>query len=61
MALGPAQVLARGYTLTLRNGKPVTGACEIDGGERLELVFHDGQASVITESVEVRKDGNNAS
>lgn len=43
-AVGPQQVLARGYTYTLdAKGQPVTRAAAVASGDRLTTVFRDGR------------------
>ncbi len=49
-ALGPAQVLRRGYALALKDGVPVKGAGAVLLGDRLTVLFKDGrvQAEALT-------------
>ena len=54
-ALGPMQVLKRGYALALKDGAPVTGAKAVAPGDRLQVVLSDGQ--VLAEALET-KEGN---
>jgi len=54
-ALGPMQVLKRGYALALKGDTPVTDAKAIAVGDRLRVVFADGQ--VLADTVQV-KEGN---
>jgi exodeoxyribonuclease VII large subunit len=54
-ALGPMQVLKRGYALALKDGVPVTGVNGVVPGDRLRLLFSDGQ--MLTEALET-KEGN---
>lgn len=54
-ALGPMQVLKRGYALTLKDGVPVTGVKAIAPGDKLQVLFSDGQ--VLTDALET-KEGN---
>ncbi len=54
-ALGPAQVLKRGYALAIKDGAPVTGVKAVSPGDRLRVVFSDGQ--VLAGALEV-KEGN---
>ena len=54
-ALGPMQVLKRGYALALKGGAPVAGAKAVAPGDRLRVVFSDGQ--VLAEALET-KEGN---
>ncbi len=45
-ALGPGQVLRRGYVLVRRpDGETVTGTRSLAAGDRVELNFHDGRAA----------------
>jgi exodeoxyribonuclease VII large subunit len=50
-ALGPMQVLNRGYAIAMKEGVPVTAA-KITAGDKLRVVFSDGQAQALTERVE---------
>lgn len=43
-ALDPLSVLDRGYTITLKNGQPVTGADDIDIGDDIVIRFKDFSA-----------------
>ena len=54
-ALGPRQVLSRGYALAFYKDKPLTSAVEMDAGGRLRVVLADGQ--VLADAVEI-KEGN---
>ncbi len=54
-ALGPKQVLSRGYALAYLGDKPLAAACDAAVGERLRVVLHDGQ--VLADAVEI-KEGN---
>ena len=54
-ALGPMQVLKRGYALTIKGDTPVTGVNAVAPGDRLRVVFQDGQ--VLADALEV-KEGN---
>ncbi len=54
-ALGPMQVLKRGYALTIKGDAPVTGVKAVSPGDRLRVVFSDGQ--VLAGALEV-KEGN---
>ena len=50
-ALGPQAVLKRGYVIARDSrGNPVSHAADVP--ERLELLFQDGRAQVMTLSVE---------
>ncbi len=43
-AIGPRQVLARGYTYTLaEDGRPIRAASQTSPGQRIVTVLHDGQ------------------
>ena len=50
-ALGPLQVLNRGYAIAMKEGVPVTAA-GIATGDKLRVIFSDGQAETLTERVE---------
>ncbi len=50
-ALGPMQVLNRGYAIAMKEGVPVTAA-GITAGDKLRVVFSDGQVEALTERVE---------
>ncbi len=54
-ALGPMQVLKRGYALALKGDVPVTGVRAVAPGDRLRVVFQDGQ--VLAGALET-KEGN---
>ncbi len=41
-ALGPRNVLKRGYVVVLKEGKPVMRARSLEEGDKAELRFHDG-------------------
>ena len=41
-ALGPRNVLKRGYALVMKEGKPIMRAEGLEEGDRAELRFHDG-------------------
>lgn len=41
-ALGPMGVLRRGYSIVIKEGRPVAGAAELAAGDEIELMFHDG-------------------
>ncbi len=44
-ALSPLRVLARGYTVAQREGRPVCSAKQLQVGDRLELSWLDGRAA----------------
>lgn len=50
-ALNPRQVLARGYAFTrdAATGRIVTGAGMLSAGQKLDIVYRDGQAAVTVE------------
>jgi exodeoxyribonuclease VII large subunit len=54
-ALGPMQVMKRGYALALKDGVPVTGVKAVAPGDRLRVLFSDGQ--VLANAFET-KEGN---
>ena len=41
-SLGPANVLKRGYAIVRKDGKPVTHASSLKGGEKTRIEFQDG-------------------
>ena len=56
-ALGPAQVLARGYTLTLaEDGKAVRSVAQLPAGAVLETVLSDGRVRSRVESEGAQED-----
>lgn len=52
-ALNPRQVLARGYAFTrdAATGRIVTGAGMLSAGQKLDVVYRDGQAAVTVEGI----------
>lgn len=44
-ALNPAAILAKGFSMTLKNGRRVTSAKELKRGEHITTVFPDGNVS----------------
>ena len=54
-ALGPMQVLKRGYALAIKDGVPVTGVKAVAQGDRLKVLFSDGQ--VLADALDT-KEGN---
>jgi exodeoxyribonuclease VII large subunit len=54
-ALGPMQVLKRGYALAFKNGAPVTGVMGASPGDTLRVLFSDGQ---VLSNVLETKEGN---
>jgi len=54
-ALGPEQVLERGYTLAYSaDGQLLTRAAQLHAGDTMQVQFHDGHAATRIESVEVK-------
>ena len=49
--VSPENVLARGYTLTVKGGKIITSLKELSGGEAIETRFKDGVAASVVASV----------
>lgn len=47
--LSPENVLRRGYSITLKNGKAVTTATELQPGDTLVTKFHEGETTVRVE------------
>ncbi len=54
-ALGPAQALARGYSVVLRAGKPVASAACVVRGDELTLLMAGGRVRAIAEAVETEE------
>jgi len=52
IALGPEQVLARGYVMAFKNRLPVTRVEQIAPEDQLTLTFHDGNAMVKVDRME---------
>ena len=49
-AVNPLAVLSKGYALIEgQDGRIVSGACELNGGEKIKLVFSDGEKRAIVE------------
>ena len=48
-AVDPDQVLARGYTITTRAGNTITQSGELEKGNEIETIFHDGKIKSIVE------------
>lgn len=44
-ALNPAAILAKGFTLTLKNGKRVTSAAQLQQGDGVTVLFNDGKVN----------------
>ena len=47
--LSPQTILKRGYTLTQKNGKTIISSKEISKGDKLNIIFADGEKSAIAE------------
>lgn len=47
--LSPENVLKRGYSITLKNGKAVTDAAELQAGDKLVTRFYQGEISSIVD------------
>jgi exodeoxyribonuclease VII large subunit len=45
--LDPVNILAKGYTITTKNGKLITSAKNIESGEEIETAFVDGKTKSI--------------
>ncbi|MBQ8537563.1 MAG: exodeoxyribonuclease VII large subunit [Clostridia bacterium] len=60
LALGPEQVLARGYALAMRDGRAVTSVQNLAQGDALTLAFRDGQACVSVSNVKAERIDPNA-
>ncbi len=48
-AIDPDRVLARGYTITTKEGKSVTRSAELQTGMSIQTIFHDGMIKSIVE------------
>ena len=48
-ALSPLAVLSRGYAAVSRNGKTVSRAKDLSGGDRIAIRFSDGQIDAVVE------------
>lgn len=53
-AVGPENVLARGYAMVYAGGRPVACAKELQTGEHVQLVMKDAIAGVLVEDVKER-------
>ncbi|MBQ9529814.1 MAG: exodeoxyribonuclease VII large subunit, partial [Bacteroidales bacterium] len=42
-ALNPAAILAKGFTLTLKDGRRVTEAAQLKKGDEITILFNDGK------------------
>ena len=50
--INPQTLLQKGYTLTYHNGKRATGSKQLQPGDKISTVFHDGQVeSKVTEQI----------
>ena len=47
--LSPENVLKRGYSITLKNGKAVTDAADLQAGDKLVTRFYQGEISSIVD------------
>ncbi len=48
-AYSPLKTIARGYTITQKNGKIVKSKKELNAGDKIEIRFSDGEKSAIIE------------
>ena len=48
--VSPENILKRGYTMTLKNGKIIKSVKELAGNDTIETVFSDGRVESITKS-----------
>ena len=48
--VSPANVLERGYTLTLKNGKIITSSKQLHEGELIETRFRDGDVTSVVQT-----------
>ncbi|WP_037029328.1 exodeoxyribonuclease VII large subunit [Psychrilyobacter atlanticus] len=51
-SLNPEGILKRGYTITKAGNKVIRGAGELEKGEKIEIIYHDG--SVISRVEEIK-------
>lgn len=51
-AVSPLAVLERGYSVTLKDGKPVRSATDLNAGDELETRLHEGQVRSRVEDTE---------
>ena len=61
IALGPEQVLSRGYAIAMRNGTVITSVASLSAGESLTMMFRDGQVKASVESIERERKNTDAS
>jgi exodeoxyribonuclease VII large subunit len=52
MNLSPQNVLKRGYSITLLNGRAVKSSSQVTGGDTINTVFFDGNISSIVKSTD---------
>jgi exodeoxyribonuclease VII large subunit len=50
--VSPKNVLKRGYTITVQNGKIVTSATSLVENECIETIFSDGKATSEIKNIE---------
>ena len=53
-AMSPLSVLARGYSIPEREGKPVTSVKELSAGDSLSVVMRDGSADCRVEKINAK-------
>ncbi len=51
-SLNPEEILKRGYTITKAGNKVIKGVGELEKGEKIEIIYHDG--SVISRVEEIK-------
>ena len=51
-AVSPLAVLERGYSVTLKNGKPVRDAADLKAGDELETRLHRGRVTTRVENTD---------
>jgi exodeoxyribonuclease VII large subunit len=51
-ALSPLSVLERGYSITSRDGTPLTAAADVEPGERVDVRLHEGALVCTVDEVE---------
>ncbi len=50
-SLSPLRVLARGYCIAIKDGRPVTSATHLQRGENITLRLHEGSAVAVIQSI----------
>jgi exodeoxyribonuclease VII large subunit len=58
--VSPLNVLRRGYTLTLKEGRIITSLKELKAGDTIETYFKDGSSSSVVTGVNLSDDPTEA-